>query len=564
MGPRSTGVKGDGGGTIQRQLLRRDSRSRANRSNSSVLQESSGGTQPVEAWAEKEGENAASPLSAASHATYGPTEKRMRVITGTLMAAILAALPQAAHAGGSIALEVSTGPRPTDAAELLRPAYDELARHGFTVGPALVRDVERSISRGAGQLTASQTLEAQRWVGKAYEALAEGRYETAASTALRALALYDSAPGQLAREPALRDQQYKALIIASRSYEVLGRSEDSFRYMSMAVRSFPDRHVSAAEFDPRVNALFRRVKAELEKQGTGSLEIEVDDPAAVIFLAGRFVGTGTAKVSPLFPGDFEVFVAKATSSGRVHTVRVNPGETARLSVSWALDSALRSGSDDLFVELPAGATSKQELATAVKLARDLGAKSVVVLGIRQLDDRRAVVGYSIETGSLTKTFAAVQIEPVEPPPEVLGQLGALLAGQKDVDTRGIVTSEAALRAAMLGQQHDGPWYTDRWGLGLGGAGIVLTGVAVGLLWSADGLRDDANVSADEATRDRLRDRAGTRSFTGSLVGAAGAGLLVAGAVKLFWPSHSRNEDAGLQAAATVTFGAGWVSVGGRF
>jgi len=487
----------------------------------------------------------------------------MRAVTGTLMAAILAALPQAAHAGGSIALEVTTGPRPTDAAELLRPAYDELARHGFTVGPALVREVERSISRGAGQLTASQTLEAQRWVGKAYESLAEGAYEAAASAALRALALYDSAPGQLAREPALRDQQYRALIIASRAYEVLGRSEDSFRYMSTAIRSFPDRHVSAAEFDPRVNALFRRVKAELEKQGTGSLEIEVDDPAVVIFLAGRFVGTGTAKVSPLYRGVFEVFVAKATSAGRVHTVRVDPGETARLSISWAIDGALRLGPDHVALELPADATPRQELALAAKLGRDLGARTVVILGIRQLDDRRAVVGYSIETGSMTKTFAAVQIEPIEPPPEVLGQLGALLAGQKDVDTRGIVTSEAELRTAMLGQKEDGPWYIDRWGLGLGGAGLVLSGVAAGLLWSADGLRKDANGNPSEAARDDLRDSAGGRTLAGGLVAAAGVGLVIAGAVKLFWPRRETTEEP-RGGSTRLRLGAGWVSIEGRF
>src|SRR5262245_38640623 len=39
--------------------------------------------------------------------------------------------------------------------------------------------------------------------------------------------MYATAPGQLAREPPLRDQQYRALLIAARSYGVLGRLEDS-------------------------------------------------------------------------------------------------------------------------------------------------------------------------------------------------------------------------------------------------------------------------------------------------------------------------------------------------
>jgi len=488
----------------------------------------------------------------------------MRAEHWIIIATLAVALPAAAHAGGPIALEIGTGPRSADGDEVLRPVFDELRRRGFRVGAALASEVERTASRGAGQLSVSQSLEAERWVRTAYEGLVEGEYLKAANAAEHALAMYAIAPGQLAREPAMRDQQYRALIIAARAYEVLGRAEDSFRHMSDAIRRFPDRHVSVAEFDPRVNALFRRVKAELTKQGTGTLAIEVDDPAAVIFLAGRFVGTGTAEVGALYPGDFEVFVAKAASAGRVHTARINPGEKTTLSISWAFDAALRTSAGQVVLEVPPGTTPKQELALATRLGRELGAKTVVVLALRELDERRAVVGYAIETASMTKTFAALQVEPIEPPPATLARLSALLAGDKSVGTAGIVTSEAAFESVLRGRPTEEPWYTDRWGLGLGGAGVLLTGVAVGLLWSADGLRDEANQTLYEAARDDLRDRAGTRTLTGSLVGAVGVGLVAAGAIKLFWPSSSSTPESNRTASARLRMGAGWVFIDGRF
>ena len=49
-------------------------------------------------------------------------------------------------------------------------------------------------------------------------------------------------------------------MIAARSSEALDKGEDAFAFMAEAIRSFPDRPISASEFDPRVRALQRRVK----------------------------------------------------------------------------------------------------------------------------------------------------------------------------------------------------------------------------------------------------------------------------------------------------------------
>jgi tetratricopeptide (TPR) repeat protein len=77
-----------------------------------------------------------------------------------------------------------------------------------------------------------------------------------------------------------------------------------------------------------------------------------------------------------------------------------------------------------------------------------------------------------------------------------------------------------------------PWYSDPLGWGLVGAGAIGLGVSGGLLLSANGIDDDANAEASQQTRMDLRERASDRRMLGTIVGVGGAGLLIAGVVKL--------------------------------
>jgi hypothetical protein len=79
--------------------------------------------------------------------------------------------------------------------------------------------------------------------------------------------------------------------------------------------------------------------------------------------------------------------------------------------------------------------------TAVALGHALGADEVVVLSVESIGGHRAVAGYAIQVGSQSKTFAAVQIEPVAPSAETLINLAALLAGDKGAAVPGIILEE---------------------------------------------------------------------------------------------------------------------------
>jgi hypothetical protein len=487
----------------------------------------------------------------------------MRSTVLALAISIVAVSPSLAVANSAIAVESYIGQRDTEAEALLRPVLSELSKRGHLSGRTLAVRVNASASRDAGNLTASQSAEAQKDVDRAYSFFIDGEYDAAFTASRRALDLYESAAGLLTKEPALRELQFKAFLIAARSQEVLGKGEDAFRTMAEAIRTFPDRHVSTAEFDPRVNALFRRTRAELEKQGTGILDVTSNDPSVVIFVNERYAGTGSAHVEGLFAGSYRVYATKG-DAGRMHDATVVSGAAAAAAINWNLDRHLRTAGDQVRLELPAGSSARDEVAIAVSLARAVDAKAIVILSIREVEGRKAVVGTAIQTDSQTRVSAAVQAEPIAPAPETLVKLAALLSGDKNVDTTNLL-----VRSPDPVTSDDGPprWYSDRWGWAIAGAGVVATGAGVGLLLNAGSIQDDADSEPRQAERRDLRDKADTRLWISSGVAAVGVGVLAVGVVKLVRTDGASTESlewsaGGVRARPAV--GLGWLGVTGSF
>jgi tetratricopeptide (TPR) repeat protein len=108
------------------------------------------------------------------------------------------------------------------------------------------------------------------------------------------------------------------------------------------------------------------------------------------------------------------------------------------------------------------------------------------------------------------------------------------------------------------RRDEGPdvWYEREWGWVLSGSGIVLGGVAVGLLVNASALEDEL-ATTPEAERPALREKISTRRTAG-IVSAIGGGLALAGGIVIFsWPS-------GKAKTVSVSLGLGTLFVGGRF
>ena len=476
--------------------------------------------------------------------------------------AAIAALASPAAAGDPIAVEAYLGgERPPDADELLNPLHDALKQRGFVVRRQLVDAVERAVSRGTVDLTAGATLEAARRVDRGYEHFIQGEYGEAAAEMEQAIAIYEQAPGQMSREATLRDRHFMALVVLARSYDVIGLKEDAFRVMSTVVRFFRDRPVTTREYDPRVVELFRKVKSALAQQGTGTLEIRVDDPTALVHVDHVPVGTGpVVRVEGLLAGPHTLHMAKGDRPGRARTVQVVPRETTVVSVSWQLEGMLISGRDHVALCLAATAEPRDEVAAATRLGRALHAKSVILVSIREIDGKRSVTGLAIQIESQTRTFAAVQVEPIAPAASTLSNLGALLAGDKRVNRSGIITREVDLTPRSAMAKTGDPWFRDRWGWGLSGTGAVVAGVAVGLFVSAGQLGNKAAGEFVERDRHDLRERADRRVIMGSIVGAVGAGLLVSGVVKLVRTDHNVEHEDRRQARTRLVFGGHWVGL----
>lgn len=76
-----------------------------------------------------------------------------------------------------------------------------------------------------------------------------------------------------------------------------------------------------------------------------------------------------------------------------------------------------------------------------------------------------------------------------------------------------------------------PWYKDPVALGLGGVGVVATGVGVGLLISASSLGNDSKAATDDYDRSLdLRNQARSRGNIGGATAAVGAVALIGAAV----------------------------------
>lgn len=465
-----------------------------------------------------------------------------------------------------VVVESYEGERSSGASAALQPVYADLIQRGFTVGPALATRISERASHDAGMLSASEVVDAQRQVDDAYQRFIEGDYDRALAQARAAITIYDGAAGHLAREPALRDLRYKALLIAARSSEVKGSAQDAFGLMAEAIRSFPDRPVSGAQFDPTVNALYNRVRRELDRQGAGSLEVTLDDPGVNVFVDEQFVGAGSTKREHLAPGRYRVYVSKGQDVGRVHDVDVAPGTAATIIIDWQLDRALRTSGSLVALQFDMNTSIDTEARSASQLARAIGAKTIVVLSVRPINGRSAVAGYAVAVESQTRTFGAVQIEPVSPSADTFAQLAALLAGDR-VDASGLITTEPVRAldisgdAALLAELSEPHWYDDRWGWVVTGTGALLLGGGVFAETRASSLDDQASRETSQVERQRLQDSASSYRTTGGVLAITGGAVLVAGIVRLvLTPSRPRATVTAGRTAPMLDLGPGWVGI----
>lgn len=478
-------------------------------------------------------------------------DRRPRFWVGTAVVCALALASGRADAADVVVLESWVGERPADAGRLLAPIEAELTAAGHTAGvAALAPRVERALSLPGGLMSPAELAEATRLTDDGYARYLAGDFDPAAELCADAAARFQVSPATLAQDQARRDLELKALVCLALAHKRLGHAEEAARAMAEVVRSHADRDFNRTLFGPEAHDLYRAVRAELGAQRPGALRVDVDDDSVVVFLNGRFEVVGDAYKPSLPPGRYRVYVQKGTVPGRMHVVDVAGGAEQRLAIDWELEAALRSGPG--FVGLSyASAADRERLEAehAAAVARALGASGVVVVGIREYEGRRSIVGavLSVDSGRPAR-IGALAVEPAEPGPELIRALGRFLAGGEAVP--GLIvpgTERPRPRAAR------GPYRTWKWVATV--TGVLALGAGVTLMALDESQYDDSGALRPDA-----------RDTVGLGIAVAAGGVVVLGTGVVLWvldkpPAPAREARVGV--APTPGGGAG-LFVSGTF
>ncbi len=459
----------------------------------------------------------------------------MRII---LFLIALTSLAQADAAAEPIVLESYAGSRPDDADRLLAPVIAELGKAGFPARADVERLIEAHLSRAAATLDDARAGEAVRSIEAGYKKFVAGDFDAAIADIQRGLEALRLAPGAVAGKNERRAAVMRGLLGLALSHRRLGHQSEATSAMAELVRSFPDREVSYKDYGPEARDFFQKVHGELAREGQGSLAVDVDDDRTVVFINERYAGVGDVTVKDLLAGRYRVFLQQGEQLGRVHEVEIEPGRAASVNVSWQLDAALRAGAALVFAD-EAG-RQEAEARQAVRVARAVGAPSVVVLGIRDNRGRRSVVGavYSADSTRPLRS-GAVAVEPVVPAPERLEALARLLAG--DEAAAGLVAPLVESRAS--GEDDRGstgsgarPFRVWKWVALGGGVAAIATGVT---LIAIDDPADGGD-TRDPSSRET--------KMPGIITAAAGAALSGVGVYLLIRDARDRRGE---RAAALV-------------
>lgn len=458
-------------------------------------------------------------------------------------------------AAADLVIESYTSARPESAARVMGVVRTEFRALGYAAEPSGLGDrISAAFSRAAGPMSDDDAETTRRQVEDGYSKYLAGDFAAAIDALKPALGRLVANPASLALDPSLRDAEHKALIGLALAHKRLGNADEAARHMSELVRSFPDRDVSRAFYGPEAVDLYRGVKSELERQGRGTLRVEVDDSEVVVFLNERYEAVGTA-ARKVLPGTYRVYTQKGTIAGRMRTVEVAAGQEARVFVSWKFDTALRTGSEFAgFIFSAADDRQKYEATYAIAVARALEAPRIVVLTIDVYQGRQALIGQVLPVdGGRPSRMAVLALEPVDPGDDQVRGLARFLAGGQAVPGLILPTDS--------GGSHEPreAWYADRWGWGITAAGFVVAGVGAGFLINASLLESDAD-AADEIEAPKLYDRAADQRTIGAVATIIGGVGLTVGIVKLVL-----HDDRPSAAPRTeVAFGLGWIGLRGTF
>lgn len=480
-------------------------------------------------------------MSSGDHCLARSAATRLIVPLAALFLVLPVATPSLAIAGPAILLESYAGDRPEEAAPYLGQLLAALAGKAPLNGAPLRELIESRLSRDAGSgLAAARMRTAVEEGGRLF---IEGEFAAAIKQLEKARVELQKEVFTLASDQSLRDALHRALLFLAHAYLRTRQGERAIERIGEVIRSFPDRDLSVVQvqYGPELVSLYRQVRGELDRQGRGTLVVNTQPPGCLVFVDERFVGVSPARVVDLYPGRYRVYVQRQQRPGRVHEVTLRGGEQA-VQIRFDLDSALHSGPFVGFRFADLDSLERQEIPLATEVGQALDASSVLLVGFRQHQGRKALVGTAISPVAGRLRTAMVMVEPTPPSPETIKALGRfLIDGQ---EAAGLIVAGLGGRPAPRPARSGGlfsarvfKWVT----LGIS-AGALAGGVTLLVLHGRG--------TCDSAPGARCPDIYDTRLAGAVLTGAGGlAGA--ASALLFYWDHRRRPSRAESRAAALL-------------
>jgi len=470
-----------------------------------------------------------------------------------LVACVTLAAPLWA-AAEPLVIESYAGARPQDADRWIGTLRDELASSGYPRPAAVGRVIEKSVSASAGHLPEQAALLAMNIIDSGFRMFVSGRIDQATAELDRGLEQFRRNPSAIIGNAPQRDAVMRGQLGLALSLRRQGRQTEATSAMAELVRSFPDKEISYKDYGPEPREFFEQVRGDLGRQGQGAIAIQIDGEQNSVFVNERYAGVGSMTVRNLLPGRYRILVKSGERFSRVHRLDVEPGETPSISISLAEDQLLQTD-EAPHLSVPDEASRKiGEARSSLRLARAVGAQSVVVLGLRENGGRRSVVGavYSVESGRPLRS-GAVAIDPTPPSATKLRALARLLAG--DEDAAKLVTplvDEPIVDHRADRPPTTRPFRTWKW-LTLG-AGLTAAAAGVTLF-----VLDDSDRSMGEERQPEARE---TRT-AGIITGSVGAALIGVG-IYMFMRDRRDQHDGASTISARPESGGASVVWTGRF
>lgn len=361
-----------------------------------------------------------------------------------------AQLPQREFVYG---IEVWVGERPADADAVLDRIDPSLNRNRILLmGGSTASMIEALVAQSGNKLSDAE-LDAH--VSRVEDARA--LYE--ANQCAEAIKLLDGvvvlpwrASLSVATDTRLRDAFRTGLAVMAMCKRVVATKEstavkaqlleEAKKYLGELARSFGDQPLGRQEFGSELWREYQQIEAEL-KASPGQVEVDVDDPAVVVYFNEQYVEVGHARVERP-AGWYRVLLRKGSGSStvsRLIDVEVTAGGTKKLTIPWHLMEALHSSPSWCCLLYPDKATRDRYLAADMQyLARESG-KTLLALVVEpaQAGKPRRYSGAIYESGTSGPQRSAELA--IDAGPTELDAVAAYWAGKADAPPSATAAAE---------------------------------------------------------------------------------------------------------------------------